>query len=74
MSYDDDYTVLPPTHLPQDTPNTDGLTWEMLRDIWSPRRHIRVDRDGDNAVYVDVPAGHTRPPRPHALYLADEHL
>lgn len=72
MSYDDDYTTIPPTHLPQDTPNTDGLTWEMLRDTWSPRRHIRVDRDGDNAVYVDVPAGQTRPPRPHALYLADE--
>lgn len=72
MSYDDDYTALPPTHLPDDTPSNAGLTWEILRDSWSPRTHIRVDRDGDNAVYVDLPAGRTRPAKPHALYLADE--
>lgn len=72
MSYNDDYTAIPPTHLPGDTPNHPLSTWEIIRQQWMSRPTIRVDRDGDHAVYIDAPAGAERPDRPHALYLADE--
>lgn len=71
MSYNDDYTAIPPTHLPGDTPNHPMPDWESLRARWSPRPTIRVDRDGDHSTYVDVPAGPERPRQPHALYLTD---
>lgn len=72
MSYDDDYTPITRTHRKDDTPTNPAITWEDLRREWSPRPTIRVDREGDHTVYIDVPAGPERPHRPHALYLADE--
>jgi len=70
LSYDDDYTPPSHAHLQADTPSS--LDWDVLCRQWSPRPHVRVDRDGDHAVYIDVPAERRRPDRPHALYLADE--
>lgn len=72
LSYASDYTSSPLTDRPSDTPPHPPLTWETLRQSWSPRPTIRVDRDGDHATYIDVPAGNDRPRRPHALYLADD--
>lgn len=72
MSYDDDYTPIASPQRHDDTPDAGPLTWSMLREQWSPRPHIRVDRDGDHTVYIDVPASAHRPHRPHALYLTDE--
>lgn len=72
MPYNDDCTALPLAHPHSGAPSNHVLTWELLRRCWSPRATIRVDRDGDHAVYVDVPAGTQRPTKPHALYLADE--
>lgn len=70
MSCMHDYTSSPLPDLPGDTPPQGSPPWETLRDTWSPRAHIRVDRDGDHR-YVEVPAGNARPQHPHALYLTD---